>query len=230
MTIHRFIGNFSLKAGQYNITDQETIHQIWDVLKLRPGEIVELCDGQSNQARAEITERNNFGIVVELGEIEKNKNEPTRKIILACAILKKENFELVCQKATEVGASEIVPIITDRTVKLNLRYDRLEKIIKEAAEQSGRGTIPQLHQAEDFSEAVNRSYKNKFLFDFSGRPVSTNTFSDLEEAALFIGPEGGWTPKELEQASENNFRILNLGPRVLRGETAAIIAAYLATL
>ena len=84
---------------------------------------------------------------------------------------KKENFELVVQKAVEIGVKEIIPIITKRTVKLNLKYDRLEKIIKEAAEQSGRGILPILRKAMDFKKAIEEAEQNNInlFFDISGK-------------------------------------------------------------
>src|ERR1051326_307748 len=135
MKIHRFIGDFNISKDRYVITEDELIHQIWNVLKLRPGEEIRLFNGHLQEYRARIVERNSQGILVLIESQVQNESEPQRTVKLFCAVLKKENFELVCQKATEVGVSEIIPIVTDRTVKLNLRSERLEKIIKESAEQ-----------------------------------------------------------------------------------------------
>ena len=224
---HRFISDFNIRVGEYVITDQELIHQTWDVLKLRSGERIVLCDGNLNEGTATIIERNNSGIVTEIDEVSRNLNEPSREVVLYCAILKSENFELACQKSTEVGVSEIVPVITERTVKLNLRYDRLQKIIKEAAEQSGRGRVPTLKEALVLSDAFNDSkhHPRRLCFDISG--VAITEMSE-DATAMFIGPEGGWSDNELKQFKENSFGIVTLGPRVLRAETAATIGTYLA--
>ena len=229
---HRFISDFNIRVGEYVITDQELIHQTWDVLKLRSGERIVLCDGNLNEGTATIIERNNSGIVTEIDEVSRNLNEPPREVVLYCAILKSENFELACQKSTEVGVSEIVPVITERTVKLNLRYDRLQKIIKEAAEQSGRGRVPKLNEALSLEDAIKDAKRCaiRLCFDASGSSLDDSRFKtqDSRSGAIFIGPEGGWSDNELKQFKENSFGIVTLGPRVLRAETAATIGTYLA--
>src|SRR3989344_4947911 len=146
MKIHRFIGNFKIKIGALRINDEELLNQLRNVLKLKVGEKIILCDGRRNEGSAEIKEYGKDYVEVEIKEVGVNENEPEKQVILYCSILKRENFELVVQKATEIGIKEIVPIITERTVKLDIRKDRLEKIIREAAGQSGRGTVPVLHE------------------------------------------------------------------------------------
>ena len=128
-------------------------HQIRDVLKMEAGEVVDLMDGQGMEARAKIISTDG-AVEVEIDSLRHNQSEPTIKVILYCAVLKKENFELVVQKATEVGASEIVPIISERTIKTGLKRDRLQKIVNEAAEQSGRGVVPTIHEAMTFKQAL----------------------------------------------------------------------------
>ena len=131
MKIHRFIGNFEINIGDLKINGKELLNQFRSVLKLKVGEKIILCDGKINEGVAEIKAYGKDYIEVEIQEVSVNKNEPVREVILYCSILKRENFELVVQKATEVGIKEIIPIITERTVKLDIRKDRLEKIIKE---------------------------------------------------------------------------------------------------
>src|SRR6185503_3112201 len=99
-----------------------------------------------------------------------------REVTLYCSILKKENFELVCQKATEVGAYAICSIIAERTVKTGLNRPRLEKIIKEAAEQSGRSSLPILLEPMSFPEALSSSKANDLnvLFDKEGKNLDNN--------------------------------------------------------
>ncbi|MBI2064795.1 MAG: 16S rRNA (uracil(1498)-N(3))-methyltransferase [Candidatus Yanofskybacteria bacterium] len=230
MKTHRFIGNFNIKPGDLRIGDPELFNQIKSVLKLKIGEKIILGDGRMNEGLAEIKELGRDFIGVEIGGINTNINEPSRHIILCCSILKRENFELVVQKATEAGVKEIIPIITERTVKLNIRPDRLEKIIKEAAEQSGRGIVPILRDPVNFVDAtggVNRNGIN-IIFDMSGE-IFGNWKLEIGNYPLgvWIGPEGGWTDKELERARVENFKIFNLGKLTLRAETAAIIGTYL---
>jgi len=142
--------------------------------------------------------------------------------------LKKSNFELVCQKATEIGVKEIVPIITKNTVKLNLNFKRLEKIIKEAAEQSKRGILPKLGKILTFREALKKvqNFELKILFDESGKNFKSLK-TKAQKRGVFVGPEGGWDRAEIELAKKENFQILNLGKLNLRSETAAILATFL---
>ena len=230
MKIHRFIGNFKIKIGALRINDEELLNQLRNVLKLKVGEKIILCDGRRNEGSAEIKEYGKDYVEVEIKEVGVNENEPEKQVILYCSILKRENFELVVQKATEIGIKEIIPLITARTVKLDIRKERLEKIIKEAAEQSGRGIAPVLNEPIDFEKAIkNINSKNaNFLFDISGKEFNSYTTNYLLHTTSWIGPEGGWTSQELETAKTADFEIVCFGKTTLRAETAAIIGSYLA--
>jgi len=133
-----------------------------------------------------------------------------------------------------------VPIISKRTVKLNLRQDRLKKIIKEAAEQSNRGVVPILHEPLDFKKALEHALNNdlNLLFDPAGLnlcPFGTSPAgreirklkAESLKLGIWIGPEGGWDEEELQLAKEKGFKIVSLGKLFFRAETAAIIASYL---
>jgi len=215
MKIHRFIGD---------LNDPEISSQIQKVLKLKTGEQVILSDGKGNDALVGLT---SLGEMIKYKEIQKLPPIiPPRKVHLYLAILKKENFELAVQKAVEAGVSSITPVITSRTIKTGLNEKRLEKIIKEASEQSGRSTLPILSPTLDFSPALAfaSASEEKVLFHLTKESyvpeVSTKSVS------LFIGPEGGFTPEEVKEAKEAGFKISSLGELTLRGETATIIATY----
>lgn len=229
MRLHRFIVNFKLKQGSLKLEDPGLFNQLRNVLRLEAGEKIILGDGESNEAEANIKAYGKDFVNVEVESVNRNQNEPDTDVVLYCAVLKKENFELVVQKATEIGVKEIVPVITDRTIKLNIRQDRLEKIIREASEQSGRGTVPVLHEPVDFSKAIMGS-KNNYLnlfFDQSGESLnSSKRLISNGLTGVWIGPEGGWTSRELESARESDFKIVNLGKLILRAETAAITATF----
>lgn len=235
MRLHRFIGNFDLNRKQFEITDPEILNQFKNVLRLKKGEEVMLGDGALNEALAKIMGAGKNSVSVEIVKMEKNACESGICGILYCSILKRENFEWVCQKATEAGIREIVPIISSRTVKLGLREDRIEKIIKEAAEQSGRGVLPKLGKSIKFGEALENAGQNdlNLFFEMGFPSLSTADFDKVktQRVGIFIGPEGGWDPKELEaireRAKENkNFRLAGLGKLTLRAETAAVVAAW----
>ena len=248
MKIHRFIGNFDLKKEQLEIGG-EIAHQIIKVLKLELGEKIELCNEKHISAIAEICKIDKKSVLVKIEKIWQNENQIKNNVTLFCSILKKENFELVVQKTTECGVSKIVPIITDRTIKTGLNLERLQKIAKEASEQSGRGSVPEISLPITFNKSLELANKanTKILFDGSGElfyetpwerdGASTRNFSaekypcvlenNSPQTEIWIGPEGGWTEKEIEEARKFNFKIATLGPLTLRGETAAIIATYL---
>lgn len=228
MKIHRFIGQFNLKVGRLLISDKNIAHQIRNVLKLTTSEKIILCQEGGAEAVAEIISLNKDFLEVKIESISHNPGKPGKKVTLYCAILKKENFELVAQKATEVGITEIVPIITDRTVKQGIREERLLKIMKEASELSGRRDIPTLGNILDFNTAIEiaKRHERCYLFDISGVKEADFAFGDI---GLFVGPEGGWSEKETEKARSSNLEIISLGDLVLRGETAAIIVSFLAT-
>ncbi len=230
MKVHRFIGKFNLRKGKLVIADKEFLNQMRKVLRLSEGEAIILGDGNMNEASATISGYGNDSVEVDITEIRENTNEPQGKVILYCAILKKENFELVVQKATEIGIKKIVPVISERTIKLELRRDRMEKIIREAAEQSGRGIVPVLHEPVDFGNAVKMAKDNSanYFFDISGDSFENCNLSiDNCAVGVWTGPEGGWDETEIKMAKEKGFKIINLGPLTLRAETAAIVASSL---
>lgn len=231
MRLHRFIGDFMLQSGQCTVTDVGIAHQVRDVLRLAAGDSIVLCDGKKREAVARLLETHGDSLVVDIGEVSDNRCEPDHDVVLYCSILKGEHFEYVIEKATEVGAKEIMPLTASRTVKLQFRLERLAKIIKEAAEQSGRGLIPLLHAPTPFAEALENSKRNKLnvFFDGDGSPFSQRPFSieRMARVGAFVGPEGGWTEEEVEAAREAGMKTLSLGPRTLRAETAAVVASYL---
>lgn len=228
MKIHRFISDFDLTMSELKI-EGEIAHQIIKVLKLKLGEKLELSNGKNISAIALIKEMNKNSVLVKITELlhqDYTEQNMIKNITLFCAVLKKENFEMVVQKTTEVGVSKIIPIITSRTIKTGLKIDRLKKIAKEASELSGRVTVPEISEPISFTEAIEIANGENILFDISGSKFSNNY--QLNPINLFIGPEGGWTDKEIELAKNNNFKIATLGTLTLRGETAAIVSTYLA--
>jgi 16S rRNA (uracil1498-N3)-methyltransferase len=236
MKLHHFFINQDLSTPRRDVSqkllsieDSEIIHQIKDVLKLKIGQQLILLDGQGSEALGIIESWDKKHIAIKILEVKENNNEPLVHTTLYCAILKKENFELATQKAVEVGIKEIFPIITQRTVKLNINQTRLEKIIKESAEQSERAIIPIIHPTLAFAEAINsaKKYDLVYFFNKTGVKLAFNKPTKVKSIAIFIGPEGGWTDEEIMMAKNSDFRIVSLGDLTLRGETAVIVASYL---
>jgi len=201
------------------------VKQLRGILRLEPGEQIILCDGTGDEAMVQIASVDKKSIVCHVLEQRTSKSEPERKATLYLAILKKENFELAVQKAVECGVSHIVPIITERTVKMGLNMQRLRKIIIEASEQSGRGIVPELSPVTSFEIAItNTNAEEKVFFDPTGENYKSKPHTTT--AAIYIGPEGGFTESEITSAKENGFSIASLGPLILRGETGAVVATY----
>jgi 16S rRNA (uracil1498-N3)-methyltransferase len=196
---------------------------------LKPGAKLILCDGIGFEALVQIDKPFKDGFVADIVEIKKNNTEPKINVILYCSILKRQNFEFVVQKATEIGIRNIVPLICRNTVKKKIKKDRIERIVKEAFEQSGRGLIPKIAETTSFREALEISKINdrNIALDQSG-----NYFKNLQETknksiGLFIGPEGGWANSELDILKDRDLELVSLGDLTLRAETAAVIASYL---
>jgi len=233
MHIHRFVGNFDFDSRFLAIGDSDILNQIKNVLRLKKGDYIILSDGQLKEAKAKIVNIGKSELDLEIIEIKKNRNEPAIQVILYCSVLKKDNFEWVAQKVTEIGVKEIIPIVCGHTVKTDLNFPRLKKIIQEAVEQSERGEAPIVKDIINFPDAIISAKINSLnlFFDRRGQSFSSVKFDisrDDLTIGIFVGPEGGWAEQEFIMAEENNIEIVSLGKSNLRAETAAVIASYLA--
>ncbi len=219
------MGAFNFQKNTVNIEDPEIIKQVRNVLRMEPGEAIILFDGKGMEAEVVIESINNKEIICNMVS-KKKLEEVGRSVSLYLAILKKENFELSVQKAVECGVSKIIPVITERTVKTGLNMDRLNKIMREAAEQCGRGLLPEILPTMSFLDALadGGGSDEKTIFHLVKEEYAPNM--DARSASIFIGPEGGFTDKEIELAKSHGYKAASLGPLTLRGETAAIVASY----
>jgi len=176
-----------------------------------------------------------------LEQVEPAHPESSLELTLGVALLKGEKFDLVVQKATELGATRLVPILTNRA-DVRIRSDddakrklmRWQRIALEATKQCGRARLMTVDAPVAFEELIERAEPGDELrLMFAEREGSSfsEVLKDLElmpaKAIALIGPEGGWTDAEIDEASENGWRIVTLGGRTLRAETAAIVAATL---
>jgi 16S rRNA (uracil1498-N3)-methyltransferase len=235
MRLHRFIGNFNLDQNCFKIYDEEIINQAKNVLRLKIGDSLILADGASAEAVVNIIGLDKKFIEVTVSEKSINKKESEKFGVLYCSILKRENFEWVAQKATECGIKEIIPVVSQRTIKLGFKKERLEKIIREAAEQSGRGKLPVLGEALKFEAAIEKARENDLNLFFEMDSLMINKEEVGKAGAgkigIFIGPEGGWSDEELElmknEAKQSDkFKMSGLGKTTLRAETAAVVASW----
>jgi len=228
MRLNRFIGDYDVFAPELDIMDESVVHQLSKVLRLQPGQKIIICDGKGREALASILSIDKKMVSVTLERVTELQNEPEREIVLYCSIIKKELFDLVAQKATEVGVRQIIPLISKRTVKQDLKIDRIRQIVKEAAEQSGRGVLPLVHEPMKWQTAMDHSKENLVNLFFHVTDKGDGIPQGFKKKiGIWIGPEGGWDEEEVADAKKANFLIAELGPLTLRAETAAIIAGYL---
>jgi 16S rRNA (uracil1498-N3)-methyltransferase len=203
----------------------EELHHAARVVRVREGEEVELFDGRGAivTARVEALTREKAMLRV-IGPVAETRESPLA-LHLAMAIINLDKFELVMQKATELGVRSIVPVVSERVEIRAERYrgkqERWEKIIFEAVKQCGRARVPLLEEPREFEEAIARDGV-KFFLDADVEPQEAP--EHVAEATLFIGPEGGWSDGELALARANGAIFRRMGPRRLRAETAAIAA------
>ncbi len=223
----RFFVAADVTSDTITIEDEALVSQWRTVLRLKEGSEVVLIDPSGMEAVAVIAELSKNKAVLTVVDRSQNTNEPDHEVTLYCAMLKRENFEWVAQKAVETGVTRLVPMITERTVKLGFKRERLETIMREAAEQSGRGKIPTLSEPMSFEQALSDSaaMSTRYFFDIGAKEPSKA--ANQTAVALFIGPEGGWSEGERAQAASAGLAVVTLGKRVLRAETAAVIATYL---
>jgi 16S rRNA (uracil1498-N3)-methyltransferase len=218
--------NFQDKNIMLNL--EETRH-LRDVLRLRESETVQVFDGEDREFLCEIEKIGKRETVVKiLKEILPPAPRSNLDLTLAAAILKGEKFDLVVQKAVELGVAKFVPVQTKRTdVKVKESEKKLERwrrIALEAAKQSGRAGLMKIETVIEFTEFIETAKGTKTLFAESGGAG----FSKIEETkkiTAVIGSEGGWENSEIEAARNSDFQIITFGGRILRAETAAIVIA-----
>lgn len=213
-------------------------HQIQRVLRMRVGDVVELLDGQGFSFVVRLTAVSGDAVT---GEIESQRvasGEPTVALTLFQAMLKRDKFEWVLQKGTEVGVTHFVPLITERSLVQTRqlkqsKQSRWETILTEAAEQSGRGRIPTLHDPLSLDSLLAGDLPTLTLIAWVGEETAVlrdqiaHLKTAVRTAGLLIGPEGGWSEAEVARCRERGIRPFSMGARILRTETAAIVGSAL---
>lgn len=236
MRLHRFHISEPVGArAELTIADADLVHQIRNVFRLKNGDSVILFDGNGSDYTCRIEAGDKHSITFIVSESSRSRYLPTRQIVLCAAVVKKDTFEWITEKATELGVSEIIPVISERSEKKALNESRLKKIIVEASEQSGRGDIPVLHPVVEMREYVEKnsiggSTAVAFHIDAPIFDRARFTASHDAKTYIFIGPEGGWSPDELALFHSKNIQLLSLGTQVLRAETAVVSALSLTLL
>jgi 16S rRNA (uracil1498-N3)-methyltransferase len=205
-------------------------HYLAKVMRLAEGDAVVLCDNETGEWAARVLAAGKRS--VELETVERlREREQVPDVWLCPALLKKDRFDLVLEKATELGVRAIRPVVTRRCVPDKLNLERASAIVTEAAEQCARTALPEV-AAPVSLEALLRDWPlDRALFfadELGGAPAAQSFATHSGHAALLIGPEGGFDDAERERIRAHPAaRPISLGPRILRGETAAIAAAAL---
>ena len=226
---------FHASPAAFNLTDQtvtltaDEARHLRDVLRLKTGDEVYVFDGVGREFRCTVT-RQAAELHIE-AEVEPAKPESQLQLNLGVALLKGEKFDLVVQKATELGVKRITPLVT-RYADIHLRDQsdaakrvaRWQRIALEAAKQSGRAFVPEISLPVAF-ESLRADGLGVMFSERGGESLETLPASKTITA--LIGSEGGWSDDELKSAQARDFHVITLGGRILRAETAAITVAAL---
>ena len=251
MTRRRFYappGAFDSDLDGVTLESDEARH-LRDVLRLKPGDDVYVFNGEGKEfhCRVEESRRDSARLKV-IDEVDPARPESPLRLTLAVALLKGEKFDLVVQKATELGVTRVVPVVT-KLADIRLRdasdatkrVARWQRIALEAAKQSGRAVVPEIagpmffesviHDAAKFQDISASGELNCLMFsEREGESIVTamqKLPANLTMLTALIGSEGGWTDEELATARQSHWTIITLGGRTLRAETAAIAVAVL---
>ena len=227
-----FVAPEELEQNRLTLTGENAQHA--KVLRLKAGEEVLLCDGEGREALCQIASVGNFP-EVEILERRDSSSEAAVRVSVYLAFPKADKLEHVIQKATELGAYEIVAFPSGRCISkpddksLKKKLERWQKIAASAAEQSGRGRIPQVRVLGSFREALEQAAKaDKALMFYENEQAVTLKMAlsvdSWKTVSLLTGPEGGLEEKEVEQAREAGLQVCTLGKRILRCETAPLCA------
>lgn len=239
-----FVEPWQIEGDSVQISGEELVH-LARVLRLTPGSAVTICDGTGQEYQTILREVLPEVAIAQIVERVPSTAEPQVKITLVQGIPKADKMDFIIQKGTELGISEFLPVFTERTVvqlsgaKALRRRERWQRIAKEAAKQSQRAIIPKIHPPLYWQECLAR-YGEKtqgrlglFLWEELAGQGSKGILaasrklkqSELRDIWIFIGPEGGWSETEAGEAVAMGITALSLGPRILRTETAGIVAA-----
>jgi 16S rRNA (uracil1498-N3)-methyltransferase len=202
-------------------------HYLGKVMRMRAGDTVILCDDLTGEWAAHVIDVGKRDVALDVVEMLRAR-EAVPDLWLCPALLKRDRFDLVLEKATELGVARIAPVITRRCVADKLNPERARAITIEAAEQCARTALPQLAEPVKLDTLLTHWPKDRALFfadENGGEPAATAFAAHHGPAALLIGPEGGFDDAERAAIRAHpEARPISLGPRILRGETAAITA------
>jgi len=228
-----FIQSKSIQGDQITLTG-ELAHHLGAVLRCHAGEIVHLVDEDRVRYQAELNQVSEKRVIAKI--LERKRPEPRRTpvITLAQAVLKGDKMDWAIQKASELGANTIIPIVTERTIarpraeRASHQRDRWQKIAKEAAQQCGRLDFPDVLSVVSLDALLkNRPDASLKLIPWEQEQdrslkSALGNLKTIPSLSILIGPEGGFAPDEIEMARKAGWTSVSLGPRILRAETAGM--------
>jgi len=221
-----------VEKGMLRMEGEEVKH-IRKVLRLRAGDEIVVFDGSGKEFEGTIVEEGLSSVVIKVQNVASPKRDSPVEVTLAQSLLKGEKMDYLVQKATELGVKEIIPFISSRSVPLLdksgrlKRHHRWERIAIEASKQCGRGVIPEIESLQDYSEMLQKVSPNTLrliLWEREGTKLKGILERSKERKKIFfvIGPEGGFSQEEVEEAERAGFIPVTLGKRILRAETASL--------
>jgi 16S rRNA (uracil1498-N3)-methyltransferase len=215
-------------ASQPFITlNEETSKHVVQVLRMKQGDKLNLCDGQGNLINASIVDNHKKKCTVNVLST-KHEVRDTKFVSIGISLLKNTSrFEWFLEKATEIGVSEIIPLLCDRTEKQHFRFERMNNILISAMLQSQQYWLPKLHEPQTFDKVLMSSIIEKKLIAHceNEQKQDVKDYSNSSSIQILIGPEGDFSPQEISVALEQNYLPVTLGQTRLRTETAGVVAA-----
>lgn len=218
---------------EYILSGEDARH-ISKSLRMKKGEELTLCSPSGTVHNCIVNDISDSTVEVDVISSEISKAEPDVKVTLYQALPKGDKMEMIIQKAVEIGVTAIVPVISERCVSrpdkktLSKKIVRWQKIAKQASMQSGRGIVPKIEECISFKEAVTSAKGEKIIFyELGGESVKSILKDKPTEISIFIGSEGGFSSDEVETVISENGKKATLGKRILRAETAPLVALTL---
>jgi 16S rRNA (uracil1498-N3)-methyltransferase len=236
VSLHRFHVPGAAPGARLDFPEHAA-HHAREVLRLKAGASVRVFDGAGHEWDAVLDEVSRRRVSARMLHAVAARAESPLWLVLAMAALKGDRMELVLQKATELGVSEIWPVVTYRTDSAarpalkGSRSERWERVASGAAEQCGRAHVPHVAPTVTLRELLERPFDGRrvALLETSGHPpLAALTVDPASPLLLLVGPAGGFEPAEAEELRAAGFTAASLGPRLLRAETAAVAAIAIA--
>ena len=226
MELRRFYISKEAIQGDTAIVQGEEYRHITGVLRFRVGYQLILCDGSGRDFYCTVTSIDAHRVVCHVDRVENNLSELSYDLTLAMSCIKQDKLEFAIQKAVEIGVKRILLYQSRYTVEKDVRSDRIERIVKEACKQCGRAILPEIIICHDIPSMLAHAKGDVYLA-YERADVSSllaNVFNKAEGYTVIIGPEGGFEESEVAAMQSHGVSTFSLGARILRAETAAIVA------